>query len=353
MKMQPRPVVTLAEIAEHGLGLRATDLPRGEDELRAVIIAETVRLGLCHQYERSGNMPVHHSSVRNWVGRKLEAAMPDLFGSEDTIDYRDVLIESGGNMEYLGDVLSLKGGMLCPAPTRVVHAGGSDYVLTSGLPTSKLPLELRPFVKFNMMGRRLVNVTGSLLEKASIRTRKVETFLNVKRHATSPIELLQSILRQDSEEWRSDERWECYQGYDRDVFDMKFRSREHSIPAGGGSLLQLWRRPLGRTYHEYWLRDVADPQKVYRIGPAERIRTCIALDYLTGDPRLAFMNESNGEGIVKLSFNPWGLFWRWLLLQGARPLDRQGPNRAWVVPRESLPQGADLLSRVGVRVVRT
>src|SRR5437867_712609 len=76
----------LRDIATAGLGIPQASLPSNDEDLRAALIAETIRVGLHHLYSENDARPVHQLALRNWVSRKLDGLSADLFSEHVRMD---------------------------------------------------------------------------------------------------------------------------------------------------------------------------------------------------------------------------------------------------------------------------
>lgn len=351
LDLQSRPEIDVADLALEGIGVDRAHLPSDPEDARSALVAETIRVGLHHLYVANGSQPVHQLSLRNWVARKLDGAVPALFG--ETGDYRDILLEgSGGNLEFLGDVLALSHGYLVPAPQRAIQVAPTDYILASGRPTAELG-DLGAHIELSLLGRRLVGVDQQRLERQGIRVRSASSFLDIPAHTAPPRDLLQEIMGRTPEEWRQQPASESYQGEATQKYDFPWAMREHPFAAGGGASLVFWRNRIGANYFEHWLVDMRDPQYAHRVHGSEWRRACLALDHLTGESRRVIVRDASVEAnaaLLELNFTPWAMFWRWMLLQGARSAGRKGTYRHWTIPANAANEGMDILRTVGLNV---
>ena len=359
---------TLAELAKSGLGWTDERIPVDDVTLKSAVVAEAIRTGLYALYhQESPPEPVHQLALRGWIKHKLGALVPDLFDAAET-SYRQVLLEGrGANLEFLGDALVLSDGYLCPAPTRLVDVGGGSHLLISGTPTHFLP-KISERVVHATLGRRLDGLTASEIEHLGFPTQSMDEYLGKPGGLPPPQELVAGVLGLAGQPWSESPEWEVYSGNPearegRPDGKYGFTWTPEDSPSAKRALshdfegrkLSIWCLPLPTSdrFHAHYLRvDSGGKRSLYPIDALGWKQTCLALDFLAGQPRQALMardGQRPGASLM-LGFPPFESLARALHAFGARMLGRRHALDSWEIPIVSVARIKAILEKVGVKV---
>lgn len=358
------PAPSLIQTAQAELGVERSRLPSGETALRGALLGETMRIGL-YTIFRAAVAPVHELSLRSWLDRKLGALFS---GSEvpEEEDYRQVLLGGRGqSLELVGDALVLPHGMVYPSPTRIISVGVQTTLLLSGIPSHLLG-ELRPFLAYTSLGRRLEGVSLETLMGMGLKTQRIESYLGMTE-CVHPSERLRAIVvREPDSAWFGGEAWEFYignqgEGSGRPIPTYGFlwgrapgRVATHPLEADiAGSRIALWREPVTSRFYRFWIK-LASPRGQFAINVplAEWKQIAIAMDSEAQRSRTASIVRNAGENAVILSvgFPPYWRLYRLIHLLGGELVGRRVGRDIWKLPLSGGPMLKDLLTADGICV---
>lgn len=357
---------TLSEYARDGLGWHTDQLPEETETLRASVIADSIRMGLFTLFSStSPPEPVHNLKLRGWLKHKLEPIVPDLFDS-NLENYRQILIEGrGGNLGFLGDVLELSQGYVCPAPTRLVESGTETYLLISGRPTKYID-EISDRVRHYQFGRRIEGISKQEVKSAGFRVQNLDAYLGEISTELTPSELIFNILSIAGEPGSFDPNWEVYLGnQEANELSQKgvygFGWGQINTPDANRGLvveherkaLSIWKRPLTTTdrFRSYWLKEQSGAKML--LHPLDNVgwrRACLALDNIAHKPRHALIvnDPATDQTALRLSFPPFRSLAKVLFAFGGKLNGRRGSYVTWTVPKVSLSLLTEVLQRSGI-----
>jgi hypothetical protein len=355
---------SLVQIALAELGVERSKLPSGDTALRGALLGETMRLGL-YTLVRAAAAPVHELSLRSWLERKLGALYS---GSEvpEEEDYRQVLLGGRGqSLELVGDALILTRGMVYPSPTRIITVGERASLLLSGTP-SRLLGELRPFIAYTSLGRRLEGIDHETLKGMGLKTQSVESYLGVTENVPTSERLRAIAAGEPDSAWFGGDAWEVYignqgEGSGRPIPTYGFlwgrasgRVATHPLEVDvAGSRITLWREPVTSRYFRFWIKLVSPRgQFAINLPLADWKLTAIAMDSEARRSRTATIVRNAGDNAVILSvgFPPYWRLYRLIHLLGGELVGRRVGRDIWKLPMSGGPILKDLLTADGVRV---
>ncbi|MFA5860315.1 MAG: hypothetical protein WDA16_01335 [Candidatus Thermoplasmatota archaeon] len=328
----------------------AANATRSEAELRATIVAETVRVGLCRLLHESPLRRVHQNQLRNWVRRKLEGVIPDLF-TDERGNYRDLLLDGrGGNLGFTGDVLTLPDGYLYPAPTRAIPIADNTYVLASGFPSTAFQ-DLRDRLVFTALARRIEGVTKPELQALGIRIQSIESYLASSGANESRDGILADVLKRPRQPWVGTASWQCYRGNNPSAYGFPFTEESRTARYGQHDV-SLWWEPITLSYGHYWLRATRSRREdhAHQVSPREWKRVALALDVVSGGQREAIGTKGPLGVTLRLNFSPAENVYRWFQVSGVRWLGRRKAQDEWEIPLPALEPIRKLLDQAGVRI---
>lgn len=355
---------SLVEIAQAELGVGRERLPGGDTALRGAVLGEIMRAGLYALFKTAG-APVHELSLRAWLDRKLGALFDGSDLSEEQ-DYRQVLLGGRGqSLELVGDALILPHGLVSPAPSRIIPIGGQTSLLLSGIPSHLLG-ELRPYLVFTNLGRRLQGVDADTLAKMGWKAQRVESYLGVVE--SKPVtERLRELLDRDPDSiWHGGDDWEAYlgnrgEGSGRPLSQYGFLwSRTSSRVANpplevevAKSRMSLWREPVSSRFCRFWIKLVSPRgQFAVNVPLTDWKLVAIAMDFEAHKSRVASIVKNTGEGTTSLAvgFPPYWKLYRLIHLLGGELEGRRTGRDVWRLPTLESATVKNLLESDGVLV---
>lgn len=340
---------SMVAFARDAIDLPEGHVPRTEAELRASVVAETVRVGLCRLLADSPIKKIHQNQLRGWVRRKLEGVIPDLFADERG-NYRDLLLDGrGGNLGFTGDVLQLPEGYLYPAPTRAIQLTPNAFILASGFPTTAFP-QLRDKILFTALSRRIENITPAEVQDAGLRLQTVDSYLASSGSVESQQGILTDVLARPAQRWAGGTGWQCYRGNSPGHYGFQF-SDDPRVTRFSGRDLSLWWEPITLSYGHYWLRATRRSEDAaFSVSPREWKRVALALDTASGAQREALGTKAPGGTTVRLNFSPPENIYRWFQVSGVRWLGRKKAQDEWEIPSQAHEKTRALLEKAGVKI---
>lgn len=339
----------MSAFARDAINLPEGHGPRTEAELRATVVAETVRVGLCRLLHESPTRKVHQNQLRSWVRRKLEGVIPDLFADERG-NYRDLLLDGrGGNLGFTGDILQLPNGYLYPAPTRAIPLSDNAFVLASGFPTAAFP-GLREKILFTALARRIEGASREEVRSAGVRFQTVESYLASSGSIESSQGILKEVMARQPQSWPGTAGWQCYRGNNPSQYGFQFGDDARATRFAERDV-SLWWEPVTMAFGHYWLRATRRREDVvYSVSPREWKRVAMAIDALFGGQREALGARMPTGTTIRLNFSPAENIYRWFQVSGVRWMGRKKAHDEWEIPTQAYPRTKALIENAGVKM---
>lgn len=359
---------SLSEFAIKGLKWKQEQIPSDPVILRAAVIADTIRMGIYFLYSANHSFtPVHNLEVRTWISHKLLPVIPDLLDSEEN-SYRQVLTEGRTkSLEFLGDALLLSDGYLDPGPTRFIDIGNDCYLIISGLPTVYFS-SISNKIIHTQLGRRIDHVSLNELQELNPKVQSIEDYLENSTKILPPDDLINTILSSSFEPWISDPGWEIYLGnlepggtnpnsrYGFCFVPVNTPSANKALVYGKGVInLSIYKRRLlgSERYYSYWLKEQTGTAiKLYSLRPGIWKQACIALDYISGKSRHAFISEieSRPYSLIYLGFPPFEALSKALNAFGSTYKWRTRGLDVWEIHNSGIQIIRNMLERIGLKI---
>ncbi len=352
---------TLESLAVEAFGLPTESLPNSPPELISSLTAEIVRIGLCHLYSVD-HSPVHQLSLKNWVNRKISTILPrEIKNDFDEGAYSSTLAYGRINgMEFLGDVMALEKGYLCPAPSRAIPVSDQEFIFASGIPTLALQ-EFRGKFKITALGRRLCGTNKEELKSNDVALQSIESYLGISDTFDSPSATIDAVLRRLPRSSFLTDSWkilafprDIYYGFHWANWPLRYAMKPVSVRSSYGTLT-LWQEPVSHNFGKFWLKCEDGVKPTLReIYPWEVKVLALSMESLSELPRKAFVERGNGDAsILRIDFPPFESLSRLLNATGSKLRGREAGFDRWQIPTASFSAAKDVLNRAGVSVVET
>lgn len=313
------------------LGAEREQLPDAENRVQTALIAEAIRYAVqAYSEQDEGGYPrAHISGIRHWVSHKLGPLLGELDDGRSW--FRETLDDGvGPTLEFLGDVMKLKGGYYAPGKTRAIQSPGGDAILISGEPTLKF-IEQGFDIQFRGLTRIIPDSDSHELEAAGIPCQSQAGYLDVDDAQPFDSEyLIEFIASLDEQPFQPADDWETYKG--RTGYRIEWGDDQFTATLDSGQRVSLWRAPIEFGRDEYWLRRESvdgDTVKGLRVPNQYVKQVVLALDAINGLPRQVDVSQVDDRAIVNTEFSPPSAQMRWLAAIGAEFIEPRQNRLRW------------------------
>lgn len=314
------------------VGVDAEQLPNSDKHIRKTLIAEAIRYAIQSYSDRgnNGGYPrAHISGIRHWVSHKLSPILGPL---EDGTDwFRDTLDDGvGPTLEFLGDVMKLKGGYYAPGKTRAVETPGGDAILISGRPTPAF-LGHGFDIQFRGLTRIITDYDSTKLEEVGIPLQSQAEFLDVDGYRSFDAGYLTEFITSlDEQPFQPADDWEVYEG--RSGYQIEWGNDRFETTLEDDQTVSIWRAPVEFGRDEYWLRceSADDSSMVGRRVPNRYLKQVVfALDAINGLARQVDISQVEDKVVLNCEFSPPSAQMRWLAAIGAEFIEPRQNRLRW------------------------
>jgi predicted RNA-binding protein with TRAM domain len=314
------------------VGVDAEQIPNSDKHIRKALIAEAIRHAIQAYSDRDNNNGyprAHISGIRHWVSHKLSPILGTL--EDDTDWFRNTLDDGvGPTLEFLGDVMKLKGGYYAPGKTRAIKMPGGDAILISGRST---PTFLGHDFDIQLRGltRIITSYDSAKLEEVGIPLQSQAAFLGVD--GSRPFDagyLTEFITSLNGQSFRPADEWEVYEG--RSGYQIEWGDDRFEATLEHGRTVSIWRVPIEFDRNEYWLRcESADDGSVigHRVPNRYLKQVVFALDAISGLTRQVDIFQVEGKAVLNCEFSPPSAQMRWLAAIGAEFIEPRQNRLRW------------------------
>lgn len=327
-------------------------LPERDDQIRDVLIAEAIRLGLRDKTSRSDEEypQTHITGLRHWVVHKLAAILGDPAEDNDGDWFREVMSErKGPTVTFYGDLLQLAGGYYAPTPTRAIMTTETEAVLISGEPSQAF-LDAGFDLQYRGITRIITDTSEDELAGNGIPRQSQRAYVGTDdKDLLTGEDLIEFIKTQNQEEWEPETDWEPYTGQQ---YGFVQDGEPLVVPTDEGQV-SFWRIPVeyGSDAYELKVESAQGSSPAMIDVPTKyRKQVCLILDALSGLPQRVELNGDDDAVVVNCDFAPPRPQMRWLHAIGAQWIDSPTHQLQWRISPDSVDSVVDVFEKLPVTV---